>query len=1016
MRFARGRGRKRAGAVAAALAIAVSGGLLGAAPYGPPGATAAARTAPGPDGGPTPAPASASVVPGPVSADPAVGASPHVPALPTVWPRPRSVRFGGAAAVFDGAAVLLAGPGADPYAVRAAEDVLKAAGVRAPRRGLPGRGPVVRVGGAGADDALRALGVPGRDGLPAGGYRVGVGRVDGRDTVALDGTGADGLFHAVQTLRQLISEVGGRSGVPGVAVRDWPATPVRGVTEGFYGESWSLRQRLDQLDFMGRTKQNRYLYAAGDDPFRQARWRDPYPAGRRADFRALADRAARTHVTPGWAVAPGQELCLSSDTDVAALNAKFDAMWALGMRAFQLQFQDVSYSEWHCGADEEAFGSGPAAAARAHARVANAVAAHLAAAHPGAEPLSLLPAEYYQDGYTAYRGALAAALAPGVQVAWTGVGVVPRTITGRQLARTAAVLGHPLVTMDNYPVNDWAPRRVFLGPVSGRDPAVASGSAALLANAMRQPVASRIALFTAADFAWNPGGYRPRDSWRAAIDDLAGGDARVREALAAVAGNDASSVLGGPESAYLRPLVAAFWSYRAGPDTVARDRAAGALRAAFTVLRGAPRCLAGTALGGELAPWLDQLARYGRAGEVAVDLLQAQSAGDGAGAWRASLALDPLRSAVTDAPVTVGEGVLDAFLDRAAREADAWTGADHPPVGVTTSPDAVTVALGGTATAPPGARTAAARPVEALTVLAQPNTTGEVQARTPGGAWHTLGALDASGWTQIAAHGVRADAVRVAGGASGVRRLVPWYADDPPAHLTVGPAAADAEIGGAPRRVTASVAAMGPGEVRGALVAPAPHGVTVRLPHELSVARGTRRDVPVEVGVAPGTPAGDYRVPLSFAGRQVTLTVRARPRTGGPDLIAGSKATSSGDAAPGSSARAAADGDPSTRWSAPAGADAPWWQAELAGPARVGLVVFQWQGAGPAHYAVRVSSDGRGWRTAAAVDTGRGGREPVRMDARDARFLRIEIREAGRASGAAGCSLWSVEAYAVAPR
>ncbi|NEE46510.1 hyaluronidase, partial [Streptomyces sp. SID8455] len=98
--------------------------------------------------------------------------------------------------------------------------------------------------------------------------------------------------------------------------------------------------------------------------------------------------------------------------------------------------------------------------------------------------------------------------------------------------------------------------RIFLGPYTGRDPAVASGSAALLANAMEQASASRIPLFTAADFAWNPKGYRADESWQAAIDDLAGGDAGAREALRALAGNSADSVLGSAESAYLQPLFA----------------------------------------------------------------------------------------------------------------------------------------------------------------------------------------------------------------------------------------------------------------------------------------------------------------------------------------------------------------------------------------------------------------------------------------------------------------------------
>ncbi|MDG4865220.1 beta-N-acetylglucosaminidase domain-containing protein, partial [Streptomyces sp. T-3] len=472
--------------------------------------------------------------------------------------------------------------------------------------------------------ALRALKAPERTDLPAGGYRLAAGRLAGRDTLALQGVGEDGLFHAVQTLRQLVRD---RS-VPGVQIRDWPGTAVRGMTEGFYGTPWTREQRLAQLDFMGRTKQNRYVYAPGDDPYRQARWREPYPAEQRADFRALAERARRNHVTLTWAVAPGQAMCMASDGDVQALIKKLDAMWALGVRSFQLQFQDVSYSEWHCDDDVDTFGSGPEAAAKAQARVANAVTAHLKDRHRAAGALSLMPTEFYQDGATEYRAALARELSDGVQVAWTGVGVVPRTITGRELAGARGALKHPLMTMDNYPVNDYAQDRIFLGPYTGREPAVATGSAALLANAMEQPAASRIALFTAADYAWNPKHYRPQESWQAAIDDLAGPDRKAREAVAALAGNDASSVLGGEESAYLRPLIADFWRARESADRGRLDKAAQRLRAAFTAMRQAPARLAGSELADEVGPWLDQLARYGTSGELAVDMLLAQARGE----------------------------------------------------------------------------------------------------------------------------------------------------------------------------------------------------------------------------------------------------------------------------------------------------------------------------------------------------------------------------------------------------
>lgn len=1024
MRLAR---RRR---TATAVAVAVLGGLLGGAH----GAVAAPED-----------PAS----PSSTAKDPEGEA-----ALPSVWPRPQTMRAAGPAVPLGDEVTVVADRAADPYSVERLKKLLHESGVRTVHTELPGRGPVLRIGGTGAQNALRALRAPERADLPSGGYRIAVGQVQGRDTVALDGVGEDGLFHGVQTLRQLITDRRAVAGtgqktvagtdtktVAGVLVRDWPGTAVRGLTEGFYGQPWSHQQRLAQLDFMGRTKQNRYLYAPGDDSFRQARWRDPYPAAQRAEFRELAERARRNHVTLAWAVAPAQEMCLAKNGDVKALTRKIDAMWALGVRAFQLQFQDVSYSEWHCDKDADAFGSGPEAAARAQARVAGAVARHLADRYPGAEPLSLMPTEFYQDGTTDYRRALASELDSRVQVAWTGVGVVPRTITGRELAGARDVFRHPLVTMDNYPVNDYAQDRMFLGPYTGREPAVATGSAALLANAMEQASASRIPLFTAADYAWNPKNYRPQESWQAAINDLAGGDASTREALRALAGNHASSILSPAESGYLQPLLKDFWWSRTTADVAARDRAAASLRAAFTVMREAPQRLKATAdgrLDDEVRPWLGQLARYGRAGELSVDMLQAQARGDGETAWRASLDLEPLRKELGASRATVGKGVLNPFLDRAAKESAAWTGADRvkdtagndtvrldrprpvaavtvmsePPRGAAVS-GAASRTPSGAASGTPGTG-ASGTPGRGATPGGGSGSGGRLEAHVPGEGWRSLGPLSASGWTHTDAKGLRVDAVRIASDGDepvAVRSVVPWFADEPAAGLDLVQGETDAEIGGGPQRAGIHLTPRRPAEVRGALTAKAPAGIKVSVPKETTLPRGLRTTVPVEVTVPAGTPAGEYRVPLSFAGQERTLTVRAYPRTAGPDLArtAGSVASSSGDETADFPAASAIDDDPKTRWSSPA-EDGAWWQLELKRPARVGQVVLHWQDAYATKYRVQVSADGRVWRTAATV-SGRGGREAVRMDSRDTRFIRVQ----GEARATQyGYSLWSVEAYAVA--
>lgn len=929
------------------------------------------------------------------------GAPAKSSATPRVWPRPQSLRSTGAGVAVTDQVVLVTEAATDPGALDALRALLFEAGARTvttAREGEPvppgalvvhaGESPAYG-GGKGADEALTALGAAPRADLPSGGYRLAVGRVAGRDTVALAGVGEDGLFHAVQTLRQLIAE--GR--VAGVVIRDWPGTALRGTTEGFYGTPWTREQRLAQIDFMGRTKQNLYVYAPGDDLYRQARWREPYPADQRADFRELAHRAARNHVTLTWAVSPGQAMCFSSDDDVKALTRKLDAMWELGFRAFQLQFQDVSYSEWHCGADAETFGSGPEAAARAQARVANAVARHLAERHPDTPALSLMPTEYYQDGPTAYRRALAADLDKAVGVAWTGVGVVPKTITGAELARArAAFAGHPLVTMDNYPVNDYAEDRIFLGPYTGREPAVAGGSAALLANAMPQAEASRIPLFTTADFAWNPRDYRPEESWRAAIDDLAGGDPNREEALEALAGNDSSSVLGTTESAYLRPLIEAVWKARTTTDTTtgraAYARAAKRLRAAFTVMRETPERLSDTGIADEVAPWAERLARYGTAGEAAVDLLDAQTSGDAAAAWTAYRELGRLRDGLGTGRVTVGEGVLDPFLTRARKAYENWAG-----LGQEAARDGRLPRTG---------------ELTAVTVLADPGARGVVEAHVPGEGWRWIGTYAEGGASELALRDpVRADALRVRG--AGVRHLVPWY-DSPATSMELTRPETDVEIGGT-RTVTARLTSLRPEDVRGRLTARAPRGIKVEVPSRSTLPRGTAVDVPIEITVQEGTPSGTYEIPVSFGDDATrTLTVRAFPRTADRDLARGAKSASSGDETKDFPASAANDGAPETRWSSPA-EDGAWWQTELPEPVRLGQVVLRWQDAYAAEYRVQVSSDGRTWRTAAAVRDGRGGRESVRMDERDVRFVRVQgVKRATRY----GYSLWSVEAYAVA--
>ncbi|MFD5564000.1 beta-N-acetylglucosaminidase domain-containing protein [Kitasatospora griseola] len=631
---------------------------------------------------------------------------------PQVFPRPQQLRPGGRPVSVPRQVTVVLADGADGPAVDAVRTLLHRAGAtevatvpEAPATPAAGSlvvfvgGPHEGAGGA-TDRALRALAVaaglkdtevPPLADLPSGGHLLATGQLPtaggAYGAVVLAGVDGEGTFYATQSLAQLLSPIGpgqgqgavGDKGFPGVLVRDWPSgAPVRGTAESVYGEPWSAAQRLAAMDFLGRTKQNFFLYAPGGDPYRSRRWREPYPADQVRELTDLAGRARDNHVTLAYAVNPGQSFCFSSGKDLDALVAKLDGLRQLGFRAFQLDFANVSYDEWHCGADRRKFGTGPAAAAKAQAAVAAAVQKRLVAPHPELAPLAVMPTEFQKQGATPYRSALAAALPAEVQVVWSGGAAIAKQVTAGQLADTAGLFHRPLVTLDNYPVNDSAPDRLFLGGYGGRDAEVAQRSAVLLTSAMSQPVASRIPLATAADFGWQPAGYQPEQSLSSALRLLTAGPAQ-QAAVAALAGNSASSALGGKESAYLAPLVERFWAAAEPASGGAVDQgklreAAQPLRDAFTVMADAPRTLAADPLGADAAPWLARLSAYGRAGRAALDMLTAQHAGDGAAAWQARLELGRQRSVLEQNPVTVGKGVLDPFLDRAVKAADTWAG------------------------------------------------------------------------------------------------------------------------------------------------------------------------------------------------------------------------------------------------------------------------------------------------------------------------------------------------------
>jgi hyaluronoglucosaminidase len=135
------------------------------------------------------------------------------------------------------------------------------------------------------------------------------------------------------------------------------------------------------------------------------------------------------------------------------------------------------------------------------------------------ERLVICPVGYAGTEDTPYRRALSAELSDDVVVYWTGPEVVSHAIAREELdVATARFGGRELLLWDNYPVNDFAPKLLFLGPLRGRDSRLFEGRCAgLIANAMVQAIPSKLPLATVADFLRDPAGYDPRASFERAL-------------------------------------------------------------------------------------------------------------------------------------------------------------------------------------------------------------------------------------------------------------------------------------------------------------------------------------------------------------------------------------------------------------------------------------------------------------------------------------------------------------------
>lgn len=304
-----------------------------------------------------------------------------------------------------------------------------------------------------------------------------------------------------------------------------PAVPFHqvGVIEGFYGQPWSHAERIAMLRFMGRVGMNVYYYAPKNDPYHRDRWREAYPAADLERLEELSAVARAENIDFYFSISPGLSMVYSDAADRAALEDKISTVLGLGIRHVALMLDDVPQTLVHA-ADAARFST----LADAHADLINALHTFL---EDQDTELVVTPTTYTNAwGDREYLRRLGQLVPSSIPFFWTGPDVASSEITAEAARTWGEIMGRPPLIWDNFPVNDYARWRVFLGPVRGRSADLASAAVGIVSNPMNQPWASMLPVATVAAYGRNPDTYEPRAAIRDAALDLFGRD--VTEHLA----------------------------------------------------------------------------------------------------------------------------------------------------------------------------------------------------------------------------------------------------------------------------------------------------------------------------------------------------------------------------------------------------------------------------------------------------------------------------------------------------
>lgn len=326
-----------------------------------------------------------------------------------------------------------------------------------------------------------------------------------KGNISIIASDKDGAYYGVLSLGQMLEKREDNK-IAEVVIADYPEIEFRGFIEGFYGTPWSHEDRISLMKDTSEYKMNTYIYAPKDDPYHRSNWKDLYPEKEAKQIQELAQAGTENNVNFCWTIHPGATLKFT-EADFDALIAKYEQLYDLGVRQFGVLFDDTD--DWTNG--------------RKQAEWINRIDTEFVKAKGDVAPMIVISARYnsaWGPSMNNYFKPFMQTLHSDIQVMWTGHATMSNISKDvMEWPKTQTGVDKDLAVWWNYPVNDYCDSRILMAPLHNLNTDLDNVSG-FFSNPMNQAEASKVALYSIADYTWNTDEFDYMKSWETSIEKL----------------------------------------------------------------------------------------------------------------------------------------------------------------------------------------------------------------------------------------------------------------------------------------------------------------------------------------------------------------------------------------------------------------------------------------------------------------------------------------------------------------